>query len=109
MDLGQFSVSLSVKDLAASREFYELLGFAVLHGDEEQGWLVLDNAGVKIGLFKGMFEGNILTWNPPDVRAVQARLKENGVELFHEADGEEGPAHITVKDPDGNPLLFDQF
>ena len=109
MDLGPFSVSLSVKDVAVSRRFYEMLGFRVLDGAEEQNWLLRENAGVKLGLFQGMFEGNILTWNPADVRTIQARLKEHGVELLHEAEDGEGPAHVTLKDPDGNPILLDQF
>ncbi len=121
MQLGNFSVSLTVKDLAASREFYQKLGFREVSGVFEQNWLVLQNGTVKIGLFQGMFERNMLTFNPgwdsngkplesfTDVRELQARLKEAGVELTSEADeSATGPAHFTLTDPDGNPILFDQ-
>lgn len=121
MDLGAFSISLAVEDLAASREFYEKLGFEPVGGDAEQGWLMLRNGTTTLGLFQGMFEQNILTFNPgwssegenvdpfTDVRALQARLKDQGVALIEEAapDGE-GPAHITLTDPDGNAILIDQ-
>ena len=120
-NLGYFSVSLSVQDLAVSQAFYEQLGFEPLGGGE--GWLMMRQGGAMIGLFEGMFEGNILTFNPPDVRAVQARLAERGIEtgLLHEmpeghdpavalpATEDEGPAHIALEDPDGNSILIDQF
>ena len=120
-NLGYFSVSLSVRDLAVSQAFYEQLGFEPLGGGE--GWLIMRQGGAMIGLFEGKFEGNILTFNPPDVRAAQRRLAERGLEteLLHEMpDGEdpsvalpatedEGPAHIVIEDPDGNSILLDQF
>lgn len=121
MQLGAFSVSLAVKDLAASREFYEKLGFEQAGGDASQNWLVLANGAAKIGLFQGMFEENILTFNPgwaqdktpleqfEDVREIQARLKADGVELAQEADPQStGVAHIVLTDPDGNQILIDQ-
>ena len=120
-NLGYFSVSLSVRDLAVSQAFYEQLGFEPLGGGE--GWLMMRQGGAMIGLFEGMFEGNILTFNPPDVRAAQRRLAERGLEteLLHEmpdsqdpavalpATEDEGPAHIVIEDPDGNSILLDQF
>ena len=123
MDLGAFSVSLAVKDLAASRVFYEKLGFEVTGGDEAHNYLILVNRGTVIGLFEGMFEKNILTFNPglggpdmqqleefTDVREIQRALKADGVDLTEEADeSTSGPAHITLVDPDGNPILIDQF
>ena len=123
MDLGAFSVSLTVKDLAVSRAFYEKLGFEVTGGAEEHNYLILVNRGTVIGLFQGMFEKNILTFNPglegpgmeqledfTDVREIQRALKRGGVELTEEADeSTSGPAHITFLDPDGNPILIDQF
>ena len=121
MELGAFSVSLAVKDLAASREFYEKLGFAVVGGQADQGWLILRNGTTTIGLFQGMFEGNILTFNPgwsaeaenvdpfTDVREIQQALLQSGVVLQETvAVGAEGPAHITLVDPDGNAILIDQ-
>jgi len=123
MDLGAFSVSLTVQDLAASRAFYEKLGFEVTGGDDEHNYLILVNRGTVIGLFQGMFEKNILTFNPglggpdmkqleefTDVREIQRALKGDGVELTEEADeNTSGPAHIAFLDPDGNPILIDQF
>lgn len=122
MDLGAFSVSLSVKDLAASMAFYEKLGFVALEGcDPAQGWMILKNGDHVIGLFQGMFEGNILTFNPgwdqaaqntetfTDVREIQARLQDAGIELTATADPDTtGPASITLIDPDGNAILIDQ-
>ena len=109
MELGTFSVSLAVKDIAASRAFYEALGFEVFAGEQEQRWLILRSGDAKIGLFQGMFEGNVLTFNPPDVRAVQATLKERGIALMQAAQGDSGPGHATLVDPDGNAILLDQF
>ena len=120
-NLGYFSVSLAVRDLDASRAFYERLGFEPLGGGE--GWLVMRQGGAMIGLFQGMFDANVLTFNPPDVRAVQARLAERGVETellrpvpdsddptaALPADSAEGPAYIVLEDPDGNAILIDQF
>jgi catechol 2,3-dioxygenase-like lactoylglutathione lyase family enzyme len=121
MDLGAFSVSLAVKDLSASKEFYEKLGFAVVGGDASQNWLILRNNGHTIGLFQGMFENNILTFNPgwdsnakpvdgfTDVRELQRNLKSQGVALVMEADEDtEGPASLMAVDPDGNQILIDQ-
>lgn len=122
MELGLFSVSLAVSDLGASRSFYEKLGFTVTGGDESQSYLILRNGTAVIGLFEGMFEKNILTFNPgltidggtldsfTDVRELQATLRERGLELAVEADeGGTGPAHFVLEDPDGNPILVDQF
>ena len=110
MELGPFSVSLAVKDLKASKEFYQRLGFRILDGKEEQNWLVLENGSAKIGLFQGMFEQNVLTFNPKDVRGIQKALKASGVAFTKEADENgSGPAHSVVKDPDGNVILLDQF
>ncbi|MCZ7647636.1 MAG: VOC family protein [Planctomycetota bacterium] len=121
MDLGAFSVSLAVKDIEASKAFYEKLGFTVLGGDMAQKWIVLKNGAHVVGLFQGMFEKNILTFNPgwdqagkpletfTDVRELQRRLKVLGVEFQAEADEKStGPASFVVLDPDGNPILFDQ-
>ena len=121
MELGAFSISLRVKDLAASRAFYEALGFSHLGGDESQGWLILKQGPTVIGLFRGMFERNMLTFNPgwsqdaqnvdpfTDIRDIQRRLKEAGLTFVQEADeSSTGPASFIVVDPDGNPVLFDQ-
>lgn len=109
MDLGGFSISLAVKDLKASREFYQKLGFEVIGGDGEH-WQILKSESAKIGLFQGMFDKNILTWNTTDVRSIQKKLREEGIELIETADeSTTGPAHMTLEDPDGNPILFDQF
>lgn len=121
MELGAFSVSLNVKDISVSKEFYEKLGFEVTGGDAEQGWLILKNGQTIIGLFQGMFDRNILTFNPgwnnsaeqvdpfTDVRVLQERFKEQGVTFQTEADLESsGPASFMVFDPDGNPILVDQ-
>jgi len=121
MELGAFSVSLAVKDLEASKAFYEKLGFEVFHGDASQNWLIMKNGDHAIGLFQGMFEKNILTFNPgwdknaaeldsfTDVRDIQRQLKEQGVELMSEADeSTTGPASLMTVDPDGNPILLDQ-
>jgi catechol 2,3-dioxygenase-like lactoylglutathione lyase family enzyme len=121
MQLGAFSVSLAVKDLQASKAFYEKFGFAPFAGDATQGWLILKNGPHVIGLFQGMFERNMLTFNPgwdqdaqpvagfTDVRELQRRLKAAGVPLVSEADeGATGPASFVALDPDGNPILVDQ-
>jgi predicted lactoylglutathione lyase len=121
MDLGAFSISLAVKDIGASKEFYEKLGFEVFGGDITQNWLIMKNGDHVIGLFQGMFEKNILTFNPgwdqnthtldtyTDVRELQRNFKKQGVELLSEADeSTSGPASFMVADPDGNPILFDQ-
>jgi catechol 2,3-dioxygenase-like lactoylglutathione lyase family enzyme len=121
MPLGNFSVSLAVKDIAASHDFYQKLGFTKFGGDAAQGWLILKNGDTVIGLFQGMFEKNALTFNPgwdangqplaefTDVRELQRRLKAAGVALATEADeSTTGPASFMVIDPDGNPILVDQ-
>ena len=121
MNLGAFSVSLSVKDIHASRAFYEALGFTHKGGDIEQNWIVLQNGVSTIGLFQGMFEGNLMTFNPgwdqraealeefTDIRELQRRMKAAGLSPMMEADeSTTGPASLMLKDPDGNLLLFDQ-
>jgi catechol 2,3-dioxygenase-like lactoylglutathione lyase family enzyme len=121
MQLGNFSVSLAVKDIQASKAFYEKLGFQEFGGDISQNWLILKNGDVVIGLFQGMFDKNILTFNPgwdgsaqklesfTDVRELQRQLKAQGIEFASEADANTtGPASFIVTDPDGNPILFDQ-
>jgi lactoylglutathione lyase len=121
MHLGAFSVSLAVKDIDASKRFYETLGFSAFGGDPTQGWLILRNGEHVIGLFQGMFEKNILTFNPgwdqaaqplatfTDVRELQRRLKAAGLVLDGEADeATSGPAHLMLSDPDGNAILIDQ-
>ena len=121
MELGAFSVSLTVKDLELSKTFYEKLGFEVFAGDPAQNWLILKNGETVIGLFQGMFEKNILTFNPgwdqdankldefTDVRELQQALKAQNVEFASEADeSTTGPASFMIEDPDGNPILFDQ-
>ena len=121
MELGNFSVSLAVKDLEASRQFYEKLGFQVFFGKAEQNWLIMKNGDHVIGLFQGMFEKNILSFNPgwdanaqkkepfTDVRELQRRLKAEGVAMITEADETTtGPASFMIADPDGNTILVDQ-
>ncbi len=121
MKLGAFSISLSVKDLQKSKDFYEKLGFSEMGGAMEQNYLIMKNGDHIIGLFQAMFDGNMLTFNPgwdqnaqnlenfDDVREIQKRLKEQGVELQKKADETtSGPEHIYLKDPDGNMILIDQ-
>ena len=121
MQLGAFSISLAVKNIEASKVFYESFGFEVVGGDPSQNWLILRNSGHTIGLFQGMFESNILTFNPGwdaeaqpldsfiDVRELQRQLKAKGVLLVSEADEETtGPASFVAVDPDGNTILVDQ-
>jgi catechol 2,3-dioxygenase-like lactoylglutathione lyase family enzyme len=121
MQLGNFSVSLAVADLAASREFYERLGFTARGGNADQNWLIMQNETATIGLFQGMFDKNALTFNPGwdrnaealekfgDVRDIQRELKSRGVTIDVEADpASTGPAFIMLTDPDGNPVLIDQ-
>lgn len=121
MELGAFSISLSVADIEASRAFYEKFGFKVFGGDAAQNWLILKNGSHVIGLFKGMFDKNMLTFNPgwdadarklptfTDVRELQRSLKAQGVQLVTEADeAGTGPASFMAIDPDGNPILVDQ-
>lgn len=121
MQLGNFSISLAVKDIEASKVFYEKLGFMVFGGDQSQNWLIMKSGDHVIGLFQGMFEQNILTFNPgwnsdaqplndfTDVRELQRQLKDRGVSMISEADeSSTGPASFMVADPDGNTILFDQ-
>lgn len=121
MHLGAFSISLTVKDLSASRAFYEKLGFTIKGGVAENGWIVLKNGNAVIGLFQGMFDRNTLTFNPgwdqdaqplpsfTDVRELQRSLKAQGIALQMEADeGTTGPGYFVLQDPDGNPILVDQ-
>jgi len=121
MELGAFSISLAVKDLEASRRFYEKFGLKVFGGDPSRNWLILKNGDHVIGLFQGMFDKNILTFNPgwnsnaeklatfTDVRELQRQLKAQGVQLVNEADeSTTGPASFIAVDPDGNPILVDQ-
>jgi len=121
MKLGAFSVSLSVDDINKSKSFYENLGFQVFGGDITQNWLIMKNENCIIGLFKGMFEKNILTFNPgwnenadnldafTDIRDLQKNLKAKGINMLTEADeSSEGPASFTIEDPDGNSILIDQ-
>lgn len=121
MKLGAFSISLSVKDLKASREFYEKLGFSAFGGSMDQNYLIMKNGNALVGLFQGMFQGNILTFNPgwdenagnvedfDDIRDIQKKLKESGLVLTSEADeNSKGPASLILTDPDGNVILLDQ-
>ena len=120
MNLGAFSISLAVKDLAASRAFYEKLGFVLRGGDAAQGWLVLKGPNLVIGLFQGMFERNMLTFCPgwdadaqtlptfTDVRALQAQAMAAGLVPDRMAGAGSGPEYFTLTDPDGNPILIDQ-
>jgi catechol 2,3-dioxygenase-like lactoylglutathione lyase family enzyme len=121
MELGAFSISLAVKDISASKAFYEKLGFEVYGGEITQNWLIMKNNDHIIGLFQGMFEKNTLTFNPgwdqsanqletfTDIRELQCRLKEQNIKFISEADeSSTGPASFILLDPDGNPVLFDQ-
>ncbi|HNP63985.1 MAG TPA: VOC family protein [Woeseiaceae bacterium] len=121
MKLGAFSVSLSVADIEKSKTFYEALGFSAIGGEADQGWLIMRNGSTTIGLFQGMFDRNMLTFNPgwdaqcatldsyDDVRTIQRELLTRGIELADTVDEKtEGPGSITVVDPDGNPILIDQ-
>lgn len=121
MNLGAFSISLAVKDIEASKAFYEKLGFSVFGGELAQKWLILKNHSHTIGLFEGMFDRNMLTFNPgwnadagpldnfTDVRELQRELKSNGVPIVNEVDeSAKGPGSFMITDPDGNPILIDQ-
>lgn len=109
MKLGQFSVSLAVQDIAASRAFYTALGFEIYDDHQDDNWVIMRQGTTVIGLFQGMFEKNILTFNPADVRAVQHELRSAGISLDVEADpATTGPAYIMLTDPDGNTILVDQ-
>ena len=121
MDLGAFSISLAVKDIHASKAFYEKLGFEEMGGDISQNWVILKNGDHVIGLFQGMFEGNMLTFNPgwdqntnqldpfTDIRDIQKELICQGIDLITKVEeSSQGPAHIMLSDPDGNMILIDQ-
>lgn len=122
MKLGAFSISLAVKDLNISKEFYEKLGFSIYAGDPKMNYLIMKNGDAVIGLFQGMFEGNVITLNPGwnqsaehvnpfnDIREIQQNLEKAGLDLIQKVDSEnkEGPGHITLTDPDGNSILIDQ-
>ncbi|SRR6266516_7461458 len=121
MKLGKFSVSLNVKDIQNSKAFYEKLGFSVVGGEERENWLIMSNEQATLGLFQGMFERNIFTFNPgwdsnaeemndfTDVRKLQEQLQEQGLKFDSEADATtQGPASFMITDPDGNPILVDQ-
>ncbi len=120
MNLGAFSLSLAVKDIHASRAFYEKLGFTAVLGEIEQNWQIMRNGATTIGLFQGMFDANSLTFNPgwdaqaqalsdfEDVRAIRQALVDAGLDVMGEIESENGPAHFMLMDPDGNPVLIDQ-
>lgn len=121
MELGAFSISLAVKDIEVSRQFYQKLGFSVFGGDQSQNWLILKNGDTVIGLFQGMFEKNLLTFNPgwsqeaekleyfTDIRDLQKALKAKGLTLLNEVlEDSSGPAYFMLQDPDGNTILVDQ-
>ncbi|OPX83329.1 MAG: Glyoxalase-like domain protein [Pelotomaculum sp. PtaB.Bin104] len=121
MSIGAFSVSLTVKDIKASKSFYEKLGFVVFGGEQDQNWLIMKNGDCIIGLFQGMFDKNMLTFNPgwnskaeeinpfKDVRVLQEELREKGIDFIGEVDlASEGPGSFIIEDPDGNPILVDQ-
>ena len=121
MDLGNFSQSLAVKDVAASKDFYQKLGFEIFHDQTDHGWVIMKSPTAVIGLFQGMFEKNIMTFNPgwdangqntenfTDIREIQKKLKAEGIKIAKELDeNSSGPASFVVEDPDGNPIMFDQ-
>ena len=121
MELGAFSVSLSVSNIEESKVFYQKLGFEIVGGDQSQNWLVLKNGDHKVGLFQGMFEGNIMTFNPgwdqsrktlesfTDVRELLKEFEAQGINIIQESIlGESGPSSFSIKDPDGNSILIDQ-
>ena len=121
MELGAFSISLNVKDIEASKAFYESIGFSIFHGDTNQKWLIMKNKTATIGLFQGMFEKNILTFNPgwdsnanpldkfSDIRQIQQTIQDQGINIINAVkEDTSGPANITLLDPDGNPILIDQ-
>lgn len=111
MELGQFSVSLTVKDIKKSKAFYETLGFEAHQGcgSVEDKWLIMQLGSTVIGLFEGMFDKNMLTFNPADARNVEAHIRAAGYPIETSTDGKTGPTHCIVHDPDGNPVMFDQF
>ncbi len=121
MKLGAFSISLAVKDITISKEFYEKLGFKEFGGNIDENWIIMKNDSTAIGLFQGMFDGNILTFNPgwdndsnelsefDDVRTIQKKLKSAGIDIIEKVEADsQGPGYLTLKDPDGNSILIDQ-
>lgn len=121
MTLGNFSISLAVKDIQKSKEFYEKVGFEVFHGDPTDNWMIMKNQDLTIGLFQGMFDGNIMTFNPgwdenantlesfSDVRELHKKFKANGIDIVSETiEKDSGPGSFSIIDPDGNTILFDQ-
>lgn len=111
MQLGTFSVSLTVKDIAKSQAFYEALGFTTHPecGSIKEKWLILQKDTTIIGLFEGMFDKNILTFNPSDARTIQASLQDKGIPIDKPCEGDSGSCHFVLQDPDGNQIMFDQF
>ena len=121
-ELGTFSVSLAVADIARSKAFYEAVGFAEIGGNFDENWVIMSSGSTVIGLFQGMFDKNIMTFNPggapgtptwdepefTDVRAIEKRIQDAGIELLVKVDAESGPAHCVLEDPDGNQIMFDQ-
>jgi hypothetical protein len=110
MELGTFSVSLTVKDIAKSKSFYETVGFKVREGcgSVADKWLIMGNGTTNFGLFEGMFDDNLFTFNPIDARSIEKHLSNNGITIDSPCSGESGPAHCLLKDPDGNIIMFDQ-
>ena len=108
MNLGTFSISLNVKNIDKSIEFYQQLGFVEVAGDRKENWIILANGEAKIGLFQGMFDQNIMTFNPSNIRPIQEELVELGIDFGQKMSGEEWPNMAMFKDPDGNQILIDQ-
>ena len=111
MELGKFCLSLTVKDIAISKDFYETMGFEQVSGcgSVQDKWLIMQNGDTMIGLFQDMFDKNIMTFNPTDVRGFQAHLQQAGISLDKTASGDSGPAHIMFRDPDGNLIMLEQY
>ena len=109
IDLGKFSFSLAVADVQKSRTFYEGLGFEAYDDHQSENWLIMKNGETTLGLFQGMFEENILSFHPSDVRAAHKAIEANGVEIMSAPQGDDGPAHMMLKDPDGNLVMLDQI
>ena len=111
MNLGTFSMSLKVKNIVDSKQFYESLGFESMQGcgSVEDKWLIMKQGSTMIGLFEGMLESNILTFNPEDVRAIESHLQQQGIAIDTPTSSDEGPAHLILRDPDGNVIMLDQF
>ena len=108
MDLGKFSISLNVKDIEKSLAFYQQLGFSQIAGELAQNWVILENGEAKIGLFEGMFDKNIMTFNPANIKPIQEKLAENGIDFGQNISGQDWPNMALFTDPDGNQILIDQ-